>query len=723
MTITSVESDDVNLTETQLEAVRFDHDPKTLLSIQAGPGSGKTLTLIHRIKYLIDEKGVLPEGIIVLSMTNRTVNSLRANLSRLIGQTRAEKVKIRTFHSFAANLVDSYIAEYFPGKAIKVLLDDVSWRSFAAFFLNPSHMRGEKVKKYKDKVLNIAELERWINQLKCGESTLEHVAKQLKVPETELKESIQYLEDNGMIRYSDFISDAIELMEKSLSIENPIGELANVEVVIVDEFQDMQPNLLQLIQNITRYPSNSGENKHLTIAGDINQCIYEFLKSSPNITNEFIEKFNSWKIDQIVLKETFRLSPEVLEAAVDVALKPAGLGESMQLFESTKESSFKPVLYSLSNELEEYDFIAEEIWRLICQSGGLLQFSDFIILVRSNREVDLISKKLSQQHGFDVNKFTSVPDWIQGNTHIFLDVLNMLKNGFGSDFALLCIMMKLGANKPFLKKLLLSYNKWKLELPDRKRNLLEEYVYTLPSEKDPIFNTDVKKHLKLKILKFLTVVRQERDSSPLIRPKQVIQSIVNIVHGTELMDYINKVPATEQQRGEIVLKNLNSFSKSVKFAYGRYIMAKPDCTFIEFFLHTFSEDEPVIDKKSINISTVHKAKGLEFPVVFIPGCKSHYAKFPSSPWRNMNGVHAPSAEEARLLFVAMTRAKHLLYIGSINSSKWSKLFHKEPEKINTEYVSAMASSLNRKMPSADAIITGNQVYKSLGIASRFIKRI
>ncbi|KAG7663852.1 HMI1 [[Candida] subhashii] len=740
----------VELSSSQLKAATFDCTPNSILSIQAGPGSGKTLTLVHRIKHLIQTEGIKPEEIIVLSMTNRTVNSVRASLQAILGeqpqqdeqqdeqQEQQQQVKVRTFHSFSSYLIDSYLSEYFPNQTRKVIMDDISWKSFREFFLKASN----SYKKIKP-----TELERLLVTLKNGETTIDKVAQQLQIPETKLNETLQYLQDNGMIRYSDLISDALKILDQSLQINNnPIEEIKNIKVIIVDEFQDMQPSLLKLVDALSNYPHapDSIEKKHITIAGDMNQCIYGFLGSNPDITQEFLTQYRetAWEINELALDKTFRLTPEILTAAIDIALKPCDLHHHQGIKEVTavKESSYKPTMYSLSSNFDEYNFIASEISRLICESGGLFKFSDFMVLTRTNGEVDMIAKLFNKDYGFNINKYTQSAEWLNTNIHVFLDILNILNNGNGSDFALLSVLLKLGIGKPALSNIFQLYQLWKknsigLEEQRLKQNKLEQFLReqlveaTDFNETTKLFKTRLQLNQKSIIISFIQTISQSKAKMNPNSPISILQTLNTIVSSTDLMNYINKLPPSKTkapnylEHEQKIMKDLQGFYQSLKNLHQEYefsdLIVKQQ-PFIEYFLHNCYGDEPVYDPNAINISTVHKAKGLEFPVVFIPGCKSPYSNYP--PWNKIityNGEPKPDPEDGRLLYVAMTRAKNMLYLGTPFRDSINKSFSHSPpvfdfrDEKNRRFIGNMANDLKRPMAPPERVMAGQQLYSSL----------
>ncbi|EMG49193.1 hypothetical protein G210_0100 [Candida maltosa Xu316] len=554
----------MELTSSQLQAVNHSYDPKTVLSIQAGPGTGKTFTLVRRIEKLLED-GLDPENIVVLSMTNRTVRSVRKSLTELIGEQTSQRVIIKTFHAFGSSLVEKYGEEYLPNQNAQMLMNDANFKDYTNFFLH-------------EKKIKPRALERAMAEVKNGRD-LSSVCRRYSMDRTSLQETINYFKENGILRYSDFISSAIDLLDKT---EGKVVE--NVKVLIIDEFQDMQPLLTRFIAKIVQY-----DDKHITLAGDKNQCIYAFLGSTPHVTRNFIKSLG-WEVDEIVLKESFRLTPENVEISNSL-IRNTDL-------EAVKPSSVKPYIYSYQQPFDEYTFIGNEIARLICESGGLLKFSDFIVLTRTNNEVENVANFMSEKFGYNVNKFVSNSDWVSSNVGSFLDVLNVMRKGNGSDVSLISILLKLGVTRQNLRR---AYQDFCLT-PTKK--FFEDYL-TSPVG-DRTFNTPIRKSSKNDVDDFLKLVNQERQL--FTDPVSVMTSLAKITNGSKLKSYLNECKDHKVQEHEIKLyNNLEAFYKSVRLSFAQ-------SNSLEHFLNNYYEEDPVFDDNCVNISTIHKAKGLEFPV-------------------------------------------------------------------------------------------------------------
>ena len=372
------------------------------------------------------------------------------------------------------------------------------------------------------------------------------------------------------------------------------------------------------------------------------------------------------------MKETFRLTPENMNIANSLILADTHLVP-------IKESSVEPVITEFSTPNEEYNFIASEISRLILELGGLLKFSDFAILTRSNRDVEDIAGFLSTEYGYDVNKFTQGNEWINSKVHIFLDLLDILRKNKGSDMAFMFVLQKLGVKKSFLKKIYQTYENWN----DHGNVQFESYLRS-PTASN-LFNTQLRKIDKSIIDNFIGILLEER-LKLFLDPVSIMTSLARITRETKLIEYLNQTKGYKNEDSVVeLLEDLEGFYKSLKASYKK----NPS---IEYFLRNYQDEEPRPDDNSINISTVHKAKGLEFPVVFLAKSSMSYTN---------------SEEATRLLYVAMTRAKNLLYCSLLGHS------HGMPVDINSRWLGNTARDLNRVKPTINHLSMGHRLLKTI----------
>lgn len=622
-------------------------------------------------------------------MANRSVKLLKSNLVSTIGDELANKIQLSTFHSFCGTMLEHFGSFYSEKFNQRRLMDDASWRAFTTIFLRKSiKINGNSI----DSDVTAVSLQRMLSDVKSQKLTLDEASKRYKISKEYIQLLLSYLEKNGMMMYLDLITDFLKMVSVSLSEGNlKIPTLSNYKVVIVDEFQDMYHELLKVVEVVVNYPSLLDQpdtsKKHLTIAGDPNQSIYEFLGSSPNMMlniNEFIPGYET--IYEVLLSEIFRSTPEIMNAANEISLRTLELGENseqatgislLQPSVVVRSPGHKPIITNHISAGEEHFFIAKEITRLICELGGLLTPSDFVILTRTNQELEQIDKLLCESYDFKCNKLSSTVMWTYSRLLLFINILLVLRkrdNG-GSNFPLLCILQILDAKGS--KRISNIFN----QLQDAEN--LEDYFLNAKNEVElrKIYKSVPEKLNEVQHL--LKIILQEReniiprgsnisaDSTPYVTPNILLRSIFNVCEKADLLPYIN-----QQENLNIYLE---SFNRSLHYCYKCFVEQQNRGTFLdsflEFFIRNYGDQVPITDKDMINLSTVHSAKGLEFPVVFVTGStKLYYQK--SNYWESLfyggelegESLSKARFEKARLFYVASTRAKHLLYIGTLKNN-------------------------------------------------------
>lgn len=790
----------IEATASQFDIITHPAKPNTVLKINAGPGSGKTYTLVNRIAYLIKHHDVKPSEILVLSMSNRSVKSLQITLSATLGEETCKEMSINTFHSFCGSLIDTY-GEFYDSNYSKMrLMDDLSWRNFSSLFLGSRiHLKGKNI----EGNLTAPTLERLISEIKSGLMSISDASKNFRISEEYLLSLIDYLNQNGMIRYNDLITNAIDLMNQSLNLTNEAGDpqlipqLTRYKVVVVDEFQDMYHQLLSVVQAVMKYPSDGlkpNTKKHLTLAGDPNQSIYEFLGSKPELMADLSRVIGNVEVEQKLIKESFRSTQEIAQGSTAVCLKLNGLfSEADANINAIRGTGYPPIIRQHSSEHQEYRFIAQEIIRLIFELGGLLNFSDFVILTRSNKEIDEITKLLKNTYDIKCQKLAPSNEWIKSKLHILPDIINVLNNSSSSEFSLLCILTILDnkvGNKSRVGQLFNLSNTLKDNQKNTKpsNNPLETFLL---DQLSPIaelsdMKTEAsksrKKHSKKllysiykvpdhedtlnKLYKFLKQVKAERtmlhsnldeylseksnEEVSSYMPHRVLQSLVNTLNALGLIDYINepekpkkgKVSQSEADYKDVLLGGLKSFNSSLQNSYLNFKISSANSTqetlFLEYFLRTYNDEVPISSENTVNISTIHTAKGLEFPIVFVVGTTSFLGSRPY--WESLLLKEAGDSSEpskARLFYVACTRARNLLYTGTtkkfeeLSKSVKNNFTNKLPiinqeskhddngDTINGRpLLKQLSLDLKRPYPESDKINEGLFLYNKLALGSK-----
>lgn len=822
-------------TKSQISVIQHPANLNTVLKVRAGPGSGKTSTIAGRIAYLLHTEELLPSEILVLSMANRLVNALRASIERLVGENKADQVSIATFHLFCGSLIDQYEHYFNTDASPRKLMDDLSWRHFLTFFL------GKTIALNDQKVggrVSAPVLERIIADVRSGAVSAEDAAKKAFVKKEYIEALLKYMDQNGMIRYDDLLTGALSLMELSANSADPIPQLAAYKAVVVDEFQDMHPQLMAVVDAVVLHPTfgaQPGAFKHLTVAGDANQSIYEFLGSRPELIDRVGENIDPGNIVQLDIPELFRSTEEILTAATELCLESHYMSHASPL--AVRGPGHLPVVYVQNSDTEEYQFIADEITRLICELGGTLRALDFAILARTHQELDGILKYMENNYDFQFTRLALGNAWVKTKLHILPDILNIIHQGPGADFSLLCILMLLDPTTGSRQRISRLFNAAadegqketinRLELflaselrattswPDVKASEKENTTKreeesamktkdstlkecdtekvasgksdaaivssfenlqlnevqaakglnqsdsvpfpqrTHPDDPEPLPGTQQKKTsfnaipktsptAKLstiyktgshegvlrRFLLFLAAIQTERaalNTGPQ-DPNAVLTSLWQVLSVLGLLEYVNRQVGIHQNPAEYqdsLHRNLELFNKSLWYAYQKYdAQAAPEEPFVGHFLRCYNDDVPLEDKESIKLLTIHTAKGLEFPVVFVMRNASPVSR--ESYWSSLLAPKEPffpTPSKARLFYVACTRARNLLYVGTSHNEDLNRSFRARfttdlPQmstKVAPEtlFLKSLALDLDRPVPSAPRLASGQNLYRKL----------
>lgn len=776
---------EVEATAAQKAIITFPADLDTILKVIAGPGSGKTFTLVKRIEYLIEHRDLKPNEILVLSMSNRAVNALKDALGTTLGEDQCNEITINTFHSFCGALIDQFAEQYSPEFGKMRLMDDLSWRNFSSLFLGSQIMlEGEKI----HGSLTATSLEKLIFDIKSERTTVKQAAEKAKISEAYLRSLLNYMNQNGMMRYHDLLTNALQLINLSLAggLEQLIPQLQNYRAVVVDEFQDIYDYLLKIVTAVVEYPtaSSDGKLKHLTIAGDPNQSIYEFLGAKPELLQNLQMQFPSASIIEMQINESFRSTQRILDASTQCLNMNV---PSTTNPNSTRGEGFYPIVRTYKSEVDEITEVGKEIIRLILELGGLLRFSDFTILTRSNKEIESIAKIFKLRFDIKCLKLPPNNEWINSKLHMLLDVINVLGNSSGAEFSLLCLLSVIdtsSGSKSRVSQLFNYSSKWAAEkcreaykksenVTDLENYLLHEIRENYSNSRSTSKSDDDKLRYSIKSIyktltqevtlheidKLLTKINQERNRLLNFNcedldqvPNEILQSLMSIIENLRLIQYINepeisrgvydksKKKMTEVEYKKLLEKLLQSFNRSLRNSYLEYIktgeLVADKINFLRYFLRTYNDEIPAGEEQMIKISTIHTAKGLEFPIVFIISTTKFLRD--KSIWESLlvsNGSPEPS--KSRIFYVGCTRARNLLYIGSTKEyyklSDTTKQYFKDylpilnkhsPMKSDDIEVTAssfasdtlspienLAKDLNRQTPSDRNLKKGAQIYQ------------
>ncbi len=588
------------------------------LLILAGAGSGKTSTMTHRIAYLIKEEGVAPYNILAVTFTNKAAKEMRDRVEELIGE--GLNMWILTFHSACLRILRKN-AEFAGYNKDFVVYDPTDQK---VVIKNCIKEQNVDEKKYPPNyVLSIIS--------DCKEKAISP-SKYAQINGVDFKSKIildlytayeAVLKKNNAMDFDDLILRTVQLFEKNEDILAYYQD--KFKYIMVDEYQDTNFIQYRFIRLLAEAHNN------ICVVGDDDQCIYQWRGADIKNILDFEKDFKNTKV--IKLEQNYRSHANILDAAHSVIEK--NKGRKHKKLWTDKEKGDKIKYYRADNEKDEARYIAQEIDRLHSKE---LKYSNFAVLYRTNAQSRTFEEALSARE---------VPYRVLGGTRYYdrkeiKDIMAYMRlvQNTADDLSLARIINepKRGIGDKTVEKL-------KTLASVRNESLFEsltddEIVEGLPSKA-----VDSIKEM----INVLSQFNQEKDN---LKVSDIYDGIL-IRTG-----YLKSLELQNTVESEGRIENLLEF-KSVIYDYEK---ENPQLSLSEFMerVALMSEiDNHDADENAVVLMTLHSAKGLEFPVVFMPGMED--GLFPG--WRSFekpDGIE----EERRLCYVGMTRAMQRLYLTS-----------------------------------------------------------
>lgn len=633
-------------TDSQNEIIQFPYIPASTLKVIAGPGSGKTYTLLCKVRELIQTGQVKPREIIILSLTNKAVDNITDNLLGVFQELSdkpytdhevddiVSQIGIYTIHGLSNRIVTENMG-------IVNIIEENGWRGLVKL-IPKDFWNKRNVNTANDRIIT-KKLQKLINEYQIDtdniDETIEKVTKLMK--------------HSNVLTNDDLIKMAVEFLKEPNSEEDTAFTkfvLNEAKVLIIDEFQDLYPGIFKLLKTLL------GQ-KHFLIFGDINQSIYEFLGSNKEVMSELDRLRPDDKKFTKYIHDNFRSTPEITAAANAVINQTVPVQIKRENIVEKHPSGVYPIKYNCEELIDELDFIVSEICQLVCSSAKL---SDIGILARTNSHSKAIADHLST-FGIPVSKLTTQPDWMSDQRIRFMiDLLQVAVSVIeeatlpkDASFTMktksnFSVIVTLAALKGFGSNTL--------------QKLHENATATGASIWHFLTNTPVSKWgftpaVTKKLENYLLAVSTLINDPPILEVEQPHILIDNCSSVISKLDLPLFMCDSNSESGSFQV-NLKEFYSAIKLS----LLSKPqDLPTATWFLETFHDQSIIYHNNqksitqeqntlgSVNVSTIHCAKGLEFPIVFLMG-RTDYGNFPI---------------ETNALYVAVTRARNLLYLMNV----------------------------------------------------------
>lgn len=612
----------------QLEAVKHNKGP---LLILAGAGSGKTRVLTHRIAYLIDELDVNPWNILAITFTNKAAKEMRERVDNIVGYG-SENIWVSTFHSTCVRILRRYIdcLGYDTNFTIYDTDDQKSLIRDVCKFLNID------TKTYKERSLLSV-----ISAAKDELITPERYEREAQGDLTKSKYASVYkeyqkrLKQNNALDFDDLIFKTVELFENHPHALEYYQK--RFKYIMVDEYQDTNTVQFKLISILAASRNEDGEIEHnLCVVGDDDQSIYKFRGANIyNILN-FEKQFSSTKV--IKLEQNYRSTSNILNAANEVIHNNLGRKDK-RLWTDNGEG--EPLSFTqFDTEYEEANEIVSDMYNLILNEGH--DYNEFAILYRTNAQSRIFEEKLILRN---------IPYKIVGGTNFYQrkeikDILAYLKtidNGL-DDIAVKRIINipRRGIGLTTIDRVT-DYAIW---------NGMSFYEALKHAESIPGLGRGTSK-----ISPFVSLI--EILKSKMAKPEYSLEDLINEV--LEATGYLSELEAEDTEESQARIENINELINKV-VAYEKTAEEEPTLSgFLEEVALVADIDNLEDSNNVVVLMTLHSAKGLEFPYVYL--CGMEEGIFPSYMCINSDDP-TDIEEERRLCYVGITRAMKRLYLSA-----------------------------------------------------------
>ena len=626
-----------NISLVQREAILHRGSPLLLL---AGAGSGKTLVVTKKIAYLIKECEVPPERIMAVTFTNKAANEMKNRVCELLPEVKPYRLFVRTFHSACLRILKEN-ANYIGYKSDFIILDESDKLTIIKRIL-----KEEETPKSITPKLIIKFISNIKNEMDDGITYDRDIFKKIynKYLEYEIKENL--------MDFDDLILNTIKLFEKENSVLNYYKE--RFKYILVDEFQDTNPQQYKLIKLLTQNAEND-----LTVVGDDDQSIYAFRGATiVNILN-FENDFPNTKI--IRLEENYRCPKDIVEAALNV-IKNNSQRHRKNVF-SNKESQYRIENWICYSDLEEAKEVVEEIERLFDLG---FEAKDIVILFRTNSQSRVYEKELLI-HSIDYKILGGVGFYERIEIKDSIAFLRLM-TGFKDNFS-----FRRTINTPSRSIGEKSLSNFDDFATLRGLTLFDAIDYIEESTLSKKAKNNIKAYKSI-IEDYSNKVKEDTETNEGINIEQIFFKFLNEI------DYFSIFKSD----GEIRMASANDNIKELFRAYYDYKLIENDANINSFLEETslYRDTSNNENKDAITLMTVHNAKGLEFEAVFMTGMEHnvfpHYFALEEE-----NGIE----EERRLFYVAITRAKKKLY-----------LTYSKKRRINTGIMEQIPSSFLTEIP-------------------------
>ena len=613
------------MNDKQSEAVQTTEGP---LLIMAGAGSGKTRVLTHRIAYLIDEKMVNPWNILAITFTNKAAREMRERAMALNPAT--SETLIATFHSMCVRILRRE-ADHIGYNRNFTIVDPGEQRTLMKRILKNLNLDSKKwnerailgtISNAKNDLLDEVAYEH-----QAGDMYTQIVAKCYKAYQEELRRS-------EAMDFDDLIMMTLRLFDKNPDVLAYYQQ--RYQYIHVDEYQDTNHAQYQLVKLL------ASRFKNICVVGDADQSIYGWRGADMQNILDFEKDYPEAKV--VLLEENYRSTKKILQAANEV-IKNNRNRRPKKLWTQNDDGE-QIVYYRANDERDEAVFVASTINNVVREEGK--NFKDFAVLYRTNAQSRTIEEALLK---------SNIPYTMVGGTKFYsrkeirdvISYLNLIANPADNiSFERVVNEPKRGVGPGTLEKI---------------RTFAYEQDMSLLDASANIMLSPIKGKAAQGVYDFANVILNLRDQLDDLSITEVVEAVL------DKSGYLDALSMQQTLESQARIENIEEFMSVTKNFDETNTDGTEDETGIDRlgrFLNDLAliadTDDGDIEAAEVTLMTLHAAKGLEFPVVFLIGMEE--GVFPLS-----RASEEPDEleEERRLAYVGITRAEEILFLTNANT--------------------------------------------------------
>ena len=616
-----------------------------------GAGSGKTKVLTHKIAYLIGEKGAKPWDILAITFTNKAANEMKERIANLVGDD-AKDIWMGTFHSICVRILRRFIDRIGFDSSF-IIFDTSDQRTLVKACMKDLAID--------DKLFNdrsvLSEISNAKNEMLEPEQYTARANSDFRKEKIATVYELyqKRLKENNAIDFDDIINYTIKIL-----MENPdiLEYYANkFKYVLVDEYQDTNKAQFTLVTLL------ASKNGNITVVGDNDQGIYSFRGADISNILNFERDFPGTKI--IKLEQNYRCTGNILKAANNV-IKNNEVKYKKELWTQNEEGNL-PKVYQADNEYDEATYIVTQIEHL--KREEYYKYSDFAVLYRMNTQSRAIE---------DILRRENIPYKIVGGLKFYerkeiKDIIAYLR------------LIQNSADNLSLKRIINEPKRGIGKTSLEKVELLAEQNATSMYEIIKHADQYGLNRVYLNSREFINIIEELKDKKDKLVISELIKTTLKKTGYTKALEDENTIEAENR------IENLEEFL-TVAIEFEEEYAENSLSQFLEGITLSSDIDNVEEAEDSVTLMTLHSAKGLEFPVVFLVGMEEGI--FPG-----YKSISEPKEleEERRLCYVGITRAKEYLYLtcskqrtifGSTSYNPVSRFLKEIPEDLLEGYQEA-----------------------------------